>query len=392
MTARTNNVMERQKVPLPAHWCTAMQCLGLDDLRDRSVGKVQVPDISDVRCDVLGQARQPHQSDGVAPGKTVALQVGGARVVYLLCAHVREGTWLCHRGSFTDGFLAANPFHEQDLESKDIDTEAWDSTLTKRLRSSSAMNALRALVQGSDYSWFELAAVARYRAEGLRAQLCGTPFDEKVAAEGFERDPWLWRPAATGWASQARITFLWSWTARDGSYKRVFEHARLHNILERSIPAPRGMSETDMDLLGHLIAIAKMEERVSKAPCKYLGLQMGPNHYEPDPQMWPSGLLEHQKSHVSVAFEWQHVGIRGGKHTATCRADNVCGGRRVPMNPLRNCPTGLTFGLAFFEAVGANVLDGIQFRGIAYETERSEILVQVPKEGLDVQREPVHGA
>ena len=60
------------------------------------------------------------------------------------------------------------------------------------------------------------------------------------------------------------------------------------------------------------------------------------------------------------------------------------------MNPLRTCPTGLTFEAAFFEAVGANTREGIMFKGVAYESDRPEILAQVPNEGLDVQREPVH--
>ena len=69
--------------------------------------------------------------------------------------------------------------------------------------------------------------------------------------------------------------------------------------------------------------------------------------------------------------------------------DDILGvaGRRVPLNPLRICPCGLTF-----EAVGASVREGILFKGIAHESERPGILEQVPNEGLDVQHEPVHSA
>ena len=53
----------------------------------------------------------------------------------------------------------------------------------------------------------------------------------------------------------------------------------------------------------------------------------------------------------------------------------------------------LAFGrCSFFSAVGANVREGIVFKGVAYESERPEILEQVPGDGLDVQHEPVYGA
>ena len=135
----------------------------------------------------------------------------------------------------------------------------------------------------------------------MRARLHGGPLDETVARQGFERNPWLWRSAAS-WASQSRVTFLWSWTARDGSYRRVFEHARLDNVAQRAVPVPRGMNETDVDLYLRLTAVAEMETRISKAPCRYLGILVG-GAYEPDPQMWPSTALDQRKSHARVVYE-----------------------------------------------------------------------------------------
>ena len=109
--------------------------------------------------------------------------------------------------------------------------------------------------------------------------------------------------------------------------------------------------------------------------------------------MWPSTALDHRKSHASVVYEWQFVAADGARHMATCNVNNLLHHkRRVPMNPLRTCPSNLTFDAAFFEAVGANVRDGIVFKGVAFESDRPEIVTQVPNEGVDVQREPVHGA
>ncbi len=223
----------------------------------------------------------------------------------------------------------------------------------------------------------------------LRSQLRGDPLDEE-ATQGFERDPWMWRPTGE-WASQSRVSFLWSWTARDGTCMRVFEHARLDNLIERSVPIPRSMNEKDIDLFRQLVTVADTETRLTKAPCKYLGLQVGPGSYEPDPHLWPSAALARPKSNASVVYQWQYVTASGKPHTVTCRVDNlVYLGQRISMNPFRSCPTGLTFDIAFFGAVGKAVREGIEYRGVAYESERPEIRAEVPNEGLDVQHEPVY--
>ena len=41
-------------------------------------------------------------------------------------------------------------------------------------------------------------------------------------------------------------------------------------------------------------------------------------------------------------------------------------------------------------AVAANVHSGIQYKGIAFGQERAQILLQVPRDGLDIQEEPVY--
>ena len=50
------------------------------------------------------------------------------------------------------------------------------------------------------------------------------------------------------------------------------------------------------------------------------------------------------------------------------------------------------FDISFFEVVGKNAQEGIQYRRVAYESERPEIRAEVPKEGLDVQLEPAYEA
>ncbi len=212
--------------------------------------------------------------------------------------------------------------------------------------------------------------------------------DEEVAKRGWERNPFLWIPVEKR-LSQARVSFLWSWVARDGTNKSAFEHPDLDKVIKRSIPAPRGMSESDTDLYMRLLAVADVETKASMAPCRYLGLEVGVDQYEPEPQNWDAA--DAQKTHVNVFYEFQHVSFRGSRYMVCCNAhDLLHHGRRLPMNPLRNtCPSRLTFSVEFFDAVGRNVRD-IQFAGITFDGDKPGIVRQLPNEGVDVQKECVH--
>ncbi len=53
------------------------------------------------------------------------------------------------------------------------------------------------------------------------------------------------------------------------------------------------------------------------------------------------------------------------------------------------CPSGLTFTIEFFQKVAQNVRDEIEFKGIVFEGEASDIIRQLPLDGRDVQHEPV---
>ena len=131
ITARCNSVAERE-VPFPDTWQTAVQCLSLDQIAEKSARNVreQEPSLTEVQCQVLGQVKPiPSVVDAASPspGKSVALSVNGSRVVYLLCAHVEGESWLCHRGTFADGELDKDsPLAEKDLVAKDIVAEEWD--------------------------------------------------------------------------------------------------------------------------------------------------------------------------------------------------------------------------------------------------------------------------
>ena len=75
--------------------------------------------------------------------------------MYFLCACVEGDVWLVHRGSYKGtGDLDENePFDEKDLVVKNVSTEAWNMKDRRRLRTSSAVNTMRVLMQSKDRRW-----------------------------------------------------------------------------------------------------------------------------------------------------------------------------------------------------------------------------------------------
>ena len=65
-------------------------------------------------------------------------------------------------------------------------------------------------------------------------------------------------------------------------------------------------------------------------------------------------------------------------------------GRRLPLNPFRACPTNMTFTIEWMQAVAANVRTGIVYKGIAYEGDHPDIVLELPNAGRDVQHETAH--
>ena len=82
----------------------------------------------------------------------------------------------------------------------------------------------------------------------------------------------------------------------------------------------------------------------------------------------------------------------GTPHRCSISVNNLLHHRRnVPGNPLRSsCWSNLTFSLEFMHAVASNVHSAIQFKGIAFDQERAQIVLQLPCDGLDIQDEPVY--
>ena len=76
-TVRCNHAVERG-VPFPDRWKTVLNCLTLSDTVRQSAENVTELGASDVKCELLGQAKRV-MDDSI--GKTIALNDGGSRVV-----------------------------------------------------------------------------------------------------------------------------------------------------------------------------------------------------------------------------------------------------------------------------------------------------------------------
>ena len=65
--------------------------------------------------------------------------------------------------------------------------------------------------------------------------------------------------------------------------------------------------------------------------------------------------------------------------------------RPVPGHPLKSsAPSHLTFSVDFMSALASNVNENIEFKGVAFDGERPQLMVQLPNDGIDIQDEAVH--
>ena len=397
----TANSASMQGVPLPESWRTAMVCSSLDEIADKFALEQSAKLGIDLSCTILGQLTAPHEA-AYAFGTIVALQASsGARVDFLLCARIDGDRWLCHRGTLRNGVLDHdNPFDPSDIVEKDIVCNAFEQRIPKRriarTTKLSATQLQEALHEYAD-AWRLVVASALVKAEEIRAG--NKPFDGAAAKAGFERDPFLW---GTG-LRHSYIYAMWAWHSNDQWHRAVVK-ARLDHVLDRKqLPLPTTMDDTDKVLHRQLLDAAAHQ----MAPCRYLGLKIAAGRFEPDPSKWPSRCYSalHRKSHAKVHYEWEHV-LRGNEiHRAEVRAAHVLD-QGIPHCPLgKSVQSGLRFSIEFMDAVAERKTAGmlfegsaekkvaaIKFKGIAFDSERPELVHQLPDGGVDIQDEPVYWA
>ena len=273
---------------------------------------------------------------------------------------------------------------------KNIFAFAEEGAPRKRIRTHLRESELRKLASDKSSKLDQLLAIAAYKAEAIRSNTGQRPTDEEAALSGFEQNPFRWE--AQGRQSQVEVGFLWSWQGRDGVGRKSFVFSQLHNVFRRQVPRPPGLDEADADLYKRLLESASLETKQRKAPCKYLGVDIGTGKFEADPGKWPSRSYLGKKTHATVYFEWEHVLSEELPHRCSISVDDLLHNQRsVAGHPLkRSAFSNLTFSIEFMKAVAANVHQGVQFKGIAYDQERAAIVEQLPHEGVDVQDEPLY--
>ena len=388
--ARCDNVVSRG-VRFPPPWQTALGCRGLQTIADEcAVRYASAQGLADVSLRVLGQPRS-----SPLPG-SVELRLGDVHTTYLLLARAFDNVWVCTRGRFVEGSLDQDdPFGEDSFCLKDIVVEAADVDKKRRIGAHLRIGEITKFAAARPEACSAAVAMAIWRAELARSAHEGRLMDDERAAAGFERSPFAWR-ARSGRCDRSLVTCLWLWKGAERRQK--FATVRLDKFLTQGVPPPAFTPIVDEELRRQLLAVAELEVEARKAPCVYLGLQVGPGKYEPDPSKWPSQHYPASmgKTKATVYYHWEHVSVDGAPHVVgLCVNHLLHDNRSLPERfcPLaRSAPSGLKFDEKFMNAVASKVRDGISFKGIAYEGEKPQVVPHLPQGGLDLQDCPVYWA
>ena len=209
MEVRLDHAKERG-VPIPPDWVTALHSFKAGEICRNFVGDLQLPTgVSKVSCNFLGAPKVCTPCvQGPGVGRCLAFSHVGGRKNFVLVAHVEDHEWLCHGGSFIGDGAVPDPLSESNLVLKDVRTDLWDETAAprRRLMSHAKMQQLINQVQERSLEFSELAAVATFRAEKIRAARISAPIDVGKASAMYEKNPFKWQ--AAGWLSHNDVTIV----------------------------------------------------------------------------------------------------------------------------------------------------------------------------------------
>ena len=370
----------------PKSWIIARACSNLDAIAQHASVTHSERLGLDLSCSILGQ-RTVVADHASAAGNTVALiTCNGERMEFLLCAHIYGDRWLCHRGTLVNGKLDCdNPFSPDGLAEKDVVSEAFVPgdpplkriTRTPKLSGTQLQEARRA----HNGAWDIVVATALVKSAEIRKRSMHDSCDTQIV--GFERDPFKW---AVG-TRQSHLYVAWAWQSA-GMWQRAVTRALLDNVMStRQLPLPPGISTTPQCTYLQLMEAAARQ----KAPCRYLGLELCDGSYEPDPANWQhTGGVGCPASHTKVYYEWVHV-LRGTSPYRVCVHANHAVHRAIPGCPLnKSAPSGLCFSMPFMDTLAESKKPGTTFKGIVFDTDRPEIIRQMPNGGIGIQDEPVY--
>ena len=149
------------------------------------------------------------------------------------------------------------------------------------------------------------------------------------------------------------------------------------------------MYETNEGICQVLQGKADLEKKYRKTSCVLLGARIEESRFEPNPAKWAGRA----KTSQLVWFEYPGVSLGSGTpYRVSIQLNHLLyDGRSIPHNPLMDWAfSRATFSIEFFNDVATNVREGIAFAGITYENDRPHIDAQLPRDGEDIQDEPVY--
>ena len=115
--------------------------------------------------------------------------------------------------------------------------------------------------------------------------------------------------------------------------------------------------------------LAENEMTLRREQCVYLGIKIERERYEDDPSRWPRSSAV---TNAAVHYEWTNVKVKSGTAYRTeIETHNILHhSRGPPKGPLSStAPSGLVFTVDYAEALRKAVNEGIEFKGIAYESD-----------------------
>ena len=194
---------------LPEQWKTALKCRRLPRVARESADLfAEQSGLRDVTCRMVGVPRPVtiHTDGRIELGSILKLAMGIAPVEHVLCAHIRDQSWFCHRGSLDGYALSATPFAEKDLVVKDVGADLWVDGLErprKRVRTHLRMGKLAEEIRKHSEAFDHAVVRAHWKAEEIRAG--SGLMHEAAALVGYDPNPFNWTRG-----SRAEIVFLWT--------------------------------------------------------------------------------------------------------------------------------------------------------------------------------------
>lgn len=395
---RYRDVM-RSGIPLPNLFVLALKCEKLPKVAQQSAS-IFANDYGarDPRCVFLGLPRAVDvvMSPNVCQvGAIYTTRKDDDQVEYMLCASIQGDDWLCLPGPVeSDNVTDENLFRVDRLIAIDVTIffcgPGCERPHKRPRTDGSETSRLASLTTKCPHDLEKLVALAHWKAETIRADQSHREIIIAAGASQYEADPWKWQHAATRKRKHLEIAFLWSWQTKDGLQ---YQFVQASTKQAQSMTSIRMPDATNTDsLMECLMLAAKAHEQNHHTPCTYLGLEVAPDMFEPDPSKWsvrhvPNGI----KLNAEVVYEWTHVVSDGAPFRTRSRVDRIVkDASRFLHSPLQSdAPSGLTFSLEFVDAVAKLVHEGVHFKGIVYEADRPSIVRQLPSGGLDVQDEPL---